>query len=269
MITKILHILSPATSYTFAEVAPDRSSVKQKGFSTVIEPLFRYHTSNLIQAHRWQKSHPLRQKALTYFAPLQRRWKDIFLIPRVQTQVCTVTALNVFSLFVEARTNQNLYQSDAGKGVEALRGKVEDIQKLNGEKGIAFLCKLMGQADGLIGSFHDFVLEVNPKGEIYLYQSYVNKYDFYHALHMPQFGPWSLDNLAKNLSLVASQEREWTEERNHAYENLFNVADEKLGQLELTFTSIEYDPQSIPVVPQKEKLRKRIAQLWLGVFKRS
>ena len=228
----------------------------------MIEPLFRYHTSNLISAHQWQKSHFLRQKALTYFSPSQLNPWNIFFIPRIQTQVCTVSALNVLSLIVEVPKDEQHFQLSEGTGIEALKNKIVEIRALQGEKGVAFHCKLLGEIEGHKGSLHEFVIEVAPSGEIYLYQSYVNKYDLYEGMHIPQFGPWAIEHLIENLSLVVSEKSEWTAARNQAYQNLFNVDDEKLGQLELTFISVEYDPNTIPTVPQRIGLKERVTILW-------
>jgi hypothetical protein len=259
----LLTYLTVETTVETEDKSKDRVLNSDQGFFPVIESLFRYHTSGWIRTYEWQHSHLIRKKFLEYLPfPFNHFPANFYFINRFKHTVCTLTALNIFSLFAEGNSTPNttldfdrdfnLYKK---KGVEAF--KVELEKQHDVETGRAFLCQI-NHNHNLNSTFHEFIVEKTPSGKIYLYQSYVNEYTFYEGMKSSQLGPWDKAELIEKLSTIITTSKSKKETKKQAYKDLFNVSDDNLPSFKFFFIPITYNSNNIPTTPVSFSLTDRI-----------
>ncbi|MEK7340051.1 MAG: hypothetical protein AABZ92_04985, partial [Verrucomicrobiota bacterium] len=232
-----------------------------RGFVPVMPKIFHHYTDAWYKGYRWQTGHPIRQKALDKFS--YNRFLA-YLIARLDGTVCTVSAYNIFSIFVEysKRSQDNDFIKGIGtckyeeKGLEKFKELINSILGLKGQKGMACLCSIGNSFRAL----HEFVIELTPAGKLYIYQSYQGQYSLEKCFKKQK----ALDpsELFDKLEILISEEKEPTPERVEAYRTLFHATD-TFQKLDFFFIPLEYAIESIPLAPISQTFAQRMGNIWL------
>ena len=251
------------------EISPSTPNLKTvssqsrlDGFFPVMKKMIDYQTSNKWMSYYWQIEHPIRRRALE--EKKNMRIDKTFDLCWGKN-VCTITAYNIFSLFVENSLKadddyfnkyMNCYEKKGLIDFERLIAKSKSFQ---GQKGIAFCCSV---GKGWDDRKHDFVLELTPSRKFRIYQSYFKQYSLDQCFRDQDC--YEIDQLVSKLDLIASETIfKKTPEREEAYKSLFHAKGD-FTKLDFFFIPVEYEMNSIPEAPIT--LMERIQPLFKVAF---
>jgi hypothetical protein len=238
-----------------------KDRTKTEDYARSFFPLIKkiYHADTWYQGYKWQMGHPIREQVMRQICP---NTFEAYMISYREKSICTVTARNVFSIFVE----NSVYAQDSKflssfttyekETIENFKQEIERIRGFQGKKGGAFYCSI--GASWMRA--HEFVLDFAPDGKFYIYQSYLSQYSLDECLkdHKGQ----DEEEVIKKLELIASKTiTEHTEERDNAFFDLFHAKDPLFQQLDFFFVSAEYDRDAIPKAPNQLSTAERMESI--------
>jgi|GEM_PF-3237028 len=192
--------------------------------------------------YEWFMDHPFRR---SIFKELDEDLQIAYLMHKGEPTSCTVSAYTVFSTIAERSIEKKdpsfLKKKDFYllNGVSTLAQKIAELTK---KQGLTALCSIDSAYNEEV---HQFVLEISPTKELYIYQSYFEKYTLEQWLKKQK--PMQIDQVIKKLKLLTGPV---SKERDQIYTELFQAAiDEKSAKGELTFhfLSFEYSEEDIPL----------------------
>ena len=249
-------IILPETTST-EEETPKISNFSE-GFYPIINKTIKHYTKNDDKSLAWYNANKIREFSLIESSSDEMISPDQYLTSSFSKTACHFTSEIIFSIFAEncIGSNETFIQQisdsmrfiklDLPKGVDQLRSAIQATLNDRGDKGLACLCWLSFGTSRI----HQFVLEIAPNGNLYIYQSYFEKYTLDEELERTKAASWNIDSFLKDLLMVTNSE-DSIEEKLNAYERLFAVDPMSEGPLlgwlialELTFIPLHYNKDS-------------------------
>lgn len=256
--TTTCHKIQSSFFSWFATNSMVEKSDPLKGFFPIMKDYIRNHTSSWFKDYKWQVGHPLRKMGV------DKLGGSIigYIASKLSPSVCTLTAYNVFSIFVEhseRKSDRNFDEfmlREKQEGIDQFKNLIDKVQESK-VKGMACFC-----AVGAPWAYdHEFVVEVAPGGDCYIYQSYIYKYTLKTCFN--KMVPLTVDGLIEQLKCVTNYELHppASKESQAAFKKLF-FADRPPARLDFFFTPVEYSIDSIPLVPRTSSFAERMVEVW-------
>jgi len=193
--------------------------------------------------YEWLISHPIRKAVLMQ---VNRNLYTAYVIHKICPTICSVNANILFSIFSEHSAEKRIpgfAKNWVKKRVTGVAKLKEQIIELTQDKGFAAHCVLVYNQKK---SVHQFVVEVNMKRELYIYQSYVNRYTLENCLENIQ--PKSPQKVTDQLEFLCGKV---TREKEPVYAELFGgslLTGHEGGDLSFEFISLQYEQGDVPKV---------------------